>query len=203
MPVRTQRGRAAVYRRAWGWPLRSPRHLAGAATGLSVLAIGLGMVVPALSPADPSRAGRTGAAASGYQLPATTTHAPITNPRGSVPPSSAPAPNAPPPSQGAVPGKTLAIADAFARGWVTHPPGITSVQWAEQIRPWTTEAYWPRLLTVDPASVPSSAVTGPPKPVSRTRTSIEIDVPTDAVVLRLTLVLTPVGWRVASYGPAE
>ena len=27
MPIRTNRGRAAVYRRLWGWPLRSPRHL--------------------------------------------------------------------------------------------------------------------------------------------------------------------------------
>ena len=29
MPIRTNRGRAAVYRRLWGWPLRSPRHLIG------------------------------------------------------------------------------------------------------------------------------------------------------------------------------
>jgi hypothetical protein len=49
MPIRTNRGRAAVYRKLWAWPLRSPRHLAMAAFALAVLAIALcSAAVPAV-----------------------------------------------------------------------------------------------------------------------------------------------------------
>src|SRR5215470_16242342 len=48
MPIRTNRGRAAVYRRLWGFPLRSPRHLAGTAIAVAVLIIAIGIIVPQL-----------------------------------------------------------------------------------------------------------------------------------------------------------
>ncbi len=43
MPVRTRRGRAAVYRKFWGWPLRSITHLAitSIVMVIAVTAIGL------------------------------------------------------------------------------------------------------------------------------------------------------------------
>src|SRR3569833_4694947 len=46
MPIRTNRGRAAVYRRLWGWPLRSPRHLMGTLVFLAILVTALGIVLP-------------------------------------------------------------------------------------------------------------------------------------------------------------
>ena len=42
MPIRTNRGRVAVYRKLWGWPMRSPQHLI--ATALVVLAVVLSIV---------------------------------------------------------------------------------------------------------------------------------------------------------------
>ena len=44
MPIRTNRGRAVVYRQVWGWPLRSPRHLAATLAVVAVLAAGVGYV---------------------------------------------------------------------------------------------------------------------------------------------------------------
>ena len=46
MPIRTNRGRAAVYRRLWGWPLRSPRHLAASIIIFVVLVVTLGVIIP-------------------------------------------------------------------------------------------------------------------------------------------------------------
>ena len=214
MPVRTHRGRAAAYRRAWGWPLRSPRHLAGTAAVLSVLVIGLSVLLPALSSSNPGRSQRAGAEASGHQLPPTTTRDPISS-RVSPPPSSGPPPStamapvpagttAPvAPAQGAVPAEALATADAFARACVRHPPGMTAAAWAEQMRPYTSEEFWPQLGTVDPGSVPSGTVTGPPVAVAGSGpTAADIDVPTDALVLRITVIRTPVGWRVVGYDQA-
>ena len=52
MPIRTNRGRAAVYRRLWAWPLRSPRHLVGAIVLVIVVAIGVAIAVARLHPAS-------------------------------------------------------------------------------------------------------------------------------------------------------
>ena len=46
MPIRTHRGRTAVYRRFWGWPVRSPKHLAGTLLALVAIGLGLGRVLP-------------------------------------------------------------------------------------------------------------------------------------------------------------
>ncbi|MGH3988463.1 MAG: hypothetical protein ACRDTZ_14280, partial [Pseudonocardiaceae bacterium] len=46
MPIRTHRGRAAVYRTFWGWPVRSPRHLVGTALALVLIAVGVGLALP-------------------------------------------------------------------------------------------------------------------------------------------------------------
>lgn len=45
MPLRTGRGRAAVLRRIWGWPLRSPGHLAIAAVVLAAATMVVSAVI--------------------------------------------------------------------------------------------------------------------------------------------------------------
>src|SRR5699024_5037019 len=49
MPIRTNRGRAAVYRRLWGAPMRSPRHLAVTVVVLAGLIVLGGFTLPRLS----------------------------------------------------------------------------------------------------------------------------------------------------------
>src|ERR1700742_4373259 len=60
MPIRTNRGRAAVYRKLWGWPMRSPRHLVVLLVVVGAVVLTVGIVVPQLTG---SGDGRNGAAA--------------------------------------------------------------------------------------------------------------------------------------------
>jgi hypothetical protein len=85
------------------------------------------------------------------------------------------------------------------RAFLTVPNGISPAQWVEQLRPYTTDELLPELRSVDPANVPAAQITGEPRMVSSGAGTAEVDVPTTAVVVRLLLVSTPAGWRVAGY----
>jgi hypothetical protein len=72
------------------------------------------------------------------------------------------------------------------------------------MRPVTTDEQWPQLLTINPASVPATTVTGPPALTGNSGpTAAFVDVPTDALVLRMTVVRTPAGWRITGYDQAS
>lgn len=187
MPIRTHRGRAAVYRRFWGWPVRSPRHLTGTVLVLVAIAIGAGLALPdegrrGSSRDLPSSSRQVGAAAvPGQALPdgARTTRPPV---------PSVPAPAA-----------ALDVARSWVQAFLTVPKSITAARWIEQLRPFTTDELLPELSSIDPANVPAAQITEAPRTVSVSAGSAEVDVPTTAVVVRLLLVSTPAGWRVASY----
>lgn len=225
MPVRSHRGRNAVYRTIWAWPLRSWRHLAATGAAAIVIATVVGVTTTASD-----TGGGTTAPNADITLPTTsdrdyfttrsrpssTTPAPTTSPTGgdlSGDPGSTPGTTAGPRDGGvtgtvppAADGVTgaVAVAEAWARAWVTHPPGISAEAWAAPMRPYTTPEYWPQLLTVAPETVPASAVTGPPVVVPGSgATAADVDVPTDALVLRITVVRTPDGWRVVGYDEAR
>ena len=189
MPIRTHRGRAAVYRAFWGWPLRSPRHLAGVALVLVVLAGGLALALPE------GGDGPTMAAPSSTQRK---------NPFD--PASQAALPGAGPDQPGLTssrspeaPAEALAAAQAWVRAFLTVPEGISSARWAEPMRPYTTAEIFPLLQSVDPENVPAARVIGAPRTVSSGVDKAEVDVPTTAGVVRLLLVRTPAGWQVAGY----
>lgn len=189
MPIRTHRGRAAVYRKFWGWQVRSPAHLTGTVLAAVVIAVGIGVVLPgkhrdavrtvpvnspraiASAPAPPSVLGGTGGvAASGAPLP------------------SAPAPAA-----------AMTVARSWVQAFLTVRKGTNSEQWVEQLRPFTTDDLFPELRSIDPANVPVARIIDAPRTVSVSAGSAEVDVPTTALVVRLLVVSTPAGWRVASY----
>ncbi|MFN2494983.1 MAG: hypothetical protein ABR608_03605, partial [Pseudonocardiaceae bacterium] len=71
-----------------------------------------------------------------------------------------------------------------------------------QMRPYTTEEIFSVLQSVDPQNVPEAQVIGDPRTVSSGPGKVEVDVPTTAGVVRLLLVPTPAGWRVAGYEQA-
>ncbi|MGH4012668.1 MAG: hypothetical protein ACRDSL_01755 [Pseudonocardiaceae bacterium] len=195
MPIRTHRGRAAVYRTLWGWPLRSPKHLAGA--GLVVIAIAAGVALAL--PGDgngPTTAAPSSSVRENPFDPASRAQLPGARP-------GEPSPGSPWPSRGTeAPAEALAVADAWVRAFLTAPDGISSAQWAEQMRPYTTEEILPVLHSVDPANIPEAQVIGTPRTVSSGAGKAEVDVPTTAVVVRLLLVPTPAGWRVAGFEQA-
>jgi len=191
VPIRTHRGRAAVYRTFWGWPLRSPKHLIASVLVVSAIAVGIGVVLP-----DSRAASRPGPVA-----PSTTLQArpplpavPLATP--GADPVGPPGPSSP---RAAAPAAALAAARSWVQAFLTVPKGISSARWAEQLRPYTTDELLPELQSVDPANVPAARITGEPRTVSLSASSAEVDVPTSVVVVRLLMVSTPAGWRVAGY----
>lgn len=189
MPIRTHRGRAAVYRTFWGAPLRSPKHLAVTVLALVLIVIGAQRVLPA------NRVNPAGATPS--TRPHTSSLAPAP-PQGlgqasTVLRSRVPAPSMP------APAAALAVARSWVQAFLTVPKGITPARWVEQLRPYTTDELFPQLQSIDPANVPAAQITEAPRTVSLGAASAEVDVPTSALVVRLLLVATPTGWRVASY----
>lgn len=199
MPIRTGRGRAAVYRTLWGWPLRSPRHLAAVAAGVTVLAVLLGVVAArgpdgAATGSGPSatRAGSAGTDRAGGSAEGSVD--------GSADGSDAADGEALPGAGGAeAPSEALDAADGFVRAVTTTPDGLTTEEWVAQVEPYASEGLVPDLRTVDPANVPDGEVAGPPRTVSVGTGTAVVDVPTSAAILRVDLVDTPAGWRVTSY----
>lgn len=193
MPIRTHRGRAAVYRTFWGWPVRSPKHLAGTGLVLAAFAAGIALALPgtgndpaAVAPSSTARANPFGQASRAV-VP--------TAPHSAVPTTR----SSPATSSVAAPPEALAVADAWVRAFLTTPDGVSSAQWAEQLRPYTAEETLPLLQSIDPDNVPEARVVGEPRTVSSGAGKAELDVSTTAGVVRLLLVLTPAGWRVADF----
>ena len=201
MPIRTPRGRSAAYRVLWQWPLHSPRRLAvctvlalaavvGVVTGVGALrdtqAVG-SVISGSESSATPTAAPRT-ATVSG---PSTAT---ILPPIAELTPSSLPVTAAPSPA--------LSVAARWSAAWVDHPRGITPQQWVDGLRPFTTDEYLGVLTGVDPANVPATTVTGEPRAVRVAARSVQVDVPTNTLTLRVLVVATEDGWRVAGYEKA-
>lgn len=203
MPIRTNRGRAVVYRRLWAWPLRSPRHLAVAALVLAVVAT----VVGFLMPDNPSPiSAQLSTQPTSTMSPSSTSSRAQTSRSTAAPTTSKASPPAvatTPPSSAPPAPEAINVANAWARAWVNHPPGMTNEDWVAQLAPLTTDEFIPQLHTVDPANIPSTAVTGPPTPTSSTARAVELDIPTDGAVLHLTLIATPEGWRVSAYNRSE
>lgn len=211
MPIRTNRGRAAVYRRLWGWPLRSPRHLMATFVGVAVVAIALAVITanakgtahhPAgtdtvlgtSSNSAPGDAGQpTDLSPAGG--PAGESGSTITATRLASPPET---PSSAPPAPGA-----LAVIAQWGRLWVNHPVGLTTAQWLDQLRPFTTDEFFSGpLKTVDVANVTATEVMGDPSVIHSYTASVEAMVPTNAAPLYIEAVLTPDrGWLVSWYGP--
>lgn len=185
MPIRTHRGRAAVYRTVWGWPLRSPWHLAAVVAVL----IGVGAGVAIALPGD-GGSRTTSAAAPSSADPS--------DPFGPATRSAAPTSDTNEFERQATE-QARSVADTWVRAYLSAPDGITSARWVEQLRPHTAAGLLPELRTVDPANVPDARLTGPPRTIAVTDSTAEFDVPTSAVVLRLSLAATPQGWRVTGY----
>ena len=201
MPIRTPRGRAAAYRALWQWPLRSPARLGlcaalllaavvGTVTGLGELrgarAVGT-VAAPASSSSGPSAYPTPDATSDGVATIAPTVLPPVAD----LTPSSRPLT--------AAPSTALSVAARWAAAWVNHPPGITSQQWVDGLRPFTTDEYLGVLTGVDPTNVPASQIVGEPRAVRVAARSLQVDVPTNALTLRVLVVDTEDGWRVAGY----
>jgi hypothetical protein len=200
MPIRSPRGRAAAYRGLWQWPLRSPARLAVTVAVLIALVVGASFGIAALS----------GGGASRGILGGPSTATPRATPQGPRVPST-PVPTALPPvpelepstlpvSQ--APRAALDVATRWTTAWLRPPDGTSTQKWLDGLRATTTDEYLGVLNGVDPANIPSTKVTGAPRPVRVAARSVRVEVPTDALTLVVLVVNTENGWRVAGYDRA-
>ncbi|SMD16504.1 hypothetical protein SAMN05661093_05523 [Kibdelosporangium aridum] len=210
MPIRTNRGRAAVYRRLWGWPLRSPKHLVALIVFVLAIVLFVAYILPRLTggnaPAQNTAASTSATPGATSAAPTSTQGAP-----GVVPPAAQGGGTAPsqsltetrqPISENKTPARAekaaLDTALLWAEAFVNHPDNVKPEDWLNTLKPYTTDEYFGAVLTkVDPKSVPQTRVRGGPAATADSYTSsVTVDIPTDVKKLRLTLVKTDAGWRV-------
>lgn len=202
MPIRTNRGRAAVYRRLWGWPMRSPRHLAVLVFVVAILVIAAGIVIPQLSGSNDRTPGAAAETTGNTSGTAPTTAAGSTSNTTGATTSSLPTrittvtetPKSAPPAPAA-----LDVAESWGRAWVNHPAGVTNEKWLDGLRPFTTEEQLTEMTTVEPANIAATEVTGNPTAVESFTSSVKVKLSTNGGDLLITLIDTPDGWRVAYY----
>ncbi len=203
--VRAQYGRAAVWRRLWGWPLRSPRRMGMVLLVLFGVGLGIGYLSDGAAPDAPDRGtvvadpdasvGRfqDGPAWESSNVQPVDPSPPDAGPKLSVPDLGPTRPQTP--AAAAV----VDVAQRFASGWVNHPEGMTSEEWVAQLRPFTARSYWTALESVSPANVPAEKVTRAPRVVTIGGGVAVVDVATDELILRLNMARLEDGWRVMSY----
>ncbi|ACU34849.1 hypothetical protein KCV87_16150 [Actinosynnema pretiosum subsp. pretiosum] len=208
MPIRTNRGRAAVYRRLWGWPLRSPNHLAMTVVGFAALVVAASVLVPQLTdrgaqarqggevpPLSTSVGGQPGQGTQIGVLPTSTTAPPQTK---------EPAPTRPSPattgSDVVVPAEAQLVVESWLDKWADHPAGTTNEKWLKGLEPFTSEELLPNLKSVDPALVPV-VIKGEVKRISAGSASAEFEaeVETGKMVITVVKFPDPAGWRVHKY----
>lgn len=195
MPIRTNRGRAAVYRRLWGWPLRSPRHLVASIVGVTVLVATISVVIPnAIKPRQGGgTAGTTSTVVTGGSggnqvgvLPTATSTAL---------PTKAQSPTAAPTSAPVNPNAQL-VADMWVDAFSAFEPGkTTKEQWLAGLKPHTSNELFPRLESVEPANVPA-VIDQPVKAIKSFTESAEFEARLEDGKLLVTVVKLPEGWRV-------
>jgi len=207
MPIRTNRGRAAVYRKLWGWPMRSPSHLVAVVLVVAAVVLTIGIVVPQLTGSDDGGGAGAAAETTGSTTATTGQSSPDDTAGGgggatggatSDLPTRLPSPTQKP-TKAPPAADALDVATAWGKAWVDHPKGTTTEKWLDGLRPYTTEEYLVEMSTVDPANIPATKVTGPPVPKQSYTSSVTANLPTDGGTIAITVIDTPQGWRVAFY----
>ncbi|MBP2320614.1 cytoskeletal protein RodZ [Kibdelosporangium banguiense] len=213
MPIRTNRGRAAVYRRLWGWPLRSPRHLAAVAVFILAIVLFLSYILPRVtggsqSPQNTAAGSTTSTKATGASAVPSQGAPGIVPPATQSPAGSSPQQSQTPtqtrqsPSENKTPAradpKAVDAALKWAEAFVNHPDGVSAQDWLNSMRDLTTEEYFAtRLSTIDPKTVQAKAIRGGPRATAESYTSsVTVEVPTDFKKLSITVIKTGDGWRV-------
>jgi hypothetical protein len=100
------------------------------------------------------------------------------------------------------PEEAIEVAALWSAAWVRPPEGTTAQEWLDGLRATTSDEYLGVLSGVDPGNIPATRVTGEPRPVRVAPSSVQVEVPTDALTLIVLVVDTEDGWRVAGYDRA-
>ncbi|MEU4807323.1 hypothetical protein [Actinosynnema sp. NPDC023587] len=199
MPIRTNRGRTAVYRRLWGWPLRSPRHLIATVVGVVALVATSSIVVDRVVGSRPTTAAGTTTTSTRPVAPGTGNQIGVLPPTGTTTPlpTKAPSPTASATSAPVTADAQL-VAESWIDAWLNHPAGMTNAKWLAGLKPWTSDELLPTLQSVDPANVPKE-IKSPVKASRSTTDSVDFEADLETGKLVLTVAKLPEGWRVHKY----
>ncbi|MGI5185524.1 hypothetical protein ACQEVZ_55705 [Dactylosporangium sp. CA-152071] len=100
-----------------------------------------------------------------------------------------------------VPPQAVQAAVAFVTVWAR--PGLDQPTWHAGVTQYATVEYAAVLATVDPANVAATRIVADPVPQTATPDAADVDVPTDAGVVRVVLVLRDGRWLVIAVRPAQ
>lgn len=198
MPIRTQRGRAAVWRRLWGWPLTSYRHLLLTVAAVATVGAVIGVAASSHDSTDHAAAPARQSAPSSWPAPA---QGPATRPPATTPVETPgdPAPTNPIGPVAPTPPEVSQLAGDFTRELVNHPPGTSNAQWVDHLRPYVTPETAGLMETVDPANM-SIHLTGPAHATTVTPSVVHMEAPMDRGTLQLVMLnVSPGRWQVQSY----
>ncbi|ASO22241.1 hypothetical protein FHR81_004405 [Actinoalloteichus hoggarensis] len=211
MPIRTNRGRAAVYRRLWGWPMRSPRHLIFAVVLLALLVTGMGVLLPEQQDAESGATVDPTSTAQGGDGDGDATDADLGDPRpGSgdpTAPSTTAWEDAAPPSieltESGLPlppeEEGIDVAREWGAAWLSHEETSDTEEWLARLAPFTTEERLAVMSSVDPRNIPFDEITGEPELSDSDDSTLIVLLPTDTQPLELTLIVREGEWRVSAY----
>jgi hypothetical protein len=91
----------------------------------------------------------------------------------------------------------VVTATRFAAAWAQ--PVLPAARWWAGVAPWCQPSYAELLRTVDPANIPATRITGPPRPVSQQSGLATYTVATDAGVLTITVAALGGRWLVTNH----
>ncbi|WP_433531218.1 hypothetical protein ACQPYA_03665 [Micromonospora sp. CA-263727] len=91
-------------------------------------------------------------------------------------------------------------ATRFVRAWAR--PHLPARRWLADLRPLAVAAYADLLATVDPANVAARHVTGGARVALAIDGRVDVDVPTDAGLLRVSVLRAGSRWLVATITPS-
>lgn len=91
----------------------------------------------------------------------------------------------------------------WVQRWLRPAEGVQPAQWIAGLGPLSTPEAVTQLRTVDPQNVDSTRITGPAAIHSSMSDDITVDVPTDAVTVRVVVVRADGRWLVNGWNPAS
>lgn len=87
----------------------------------------------------------------------------------------------------------------YVQAWAR--PNLDQPTWYAVLQPLVLPGYAQLLADTDPASVPATTIIGAPRVVSSTTDTVVVEVPTDADLIRVTVVNSRDRWLVATVAP--
>lgn len=194
-PIRSNRGRAAVWRHLWSWPLQTRTRAVLTLVAVTAVLLLVGQLGN-LTDRDQAAPAETGTTTP---VPTTETTEPSAPAETSETPR--PAPSTVRAAGKQAPQGALRTAMGFMRNWV-HTDDRDTDEWVHTLQPYAMPELAGQLQSVDPARVPSSEIVGDPRVTRASPSVVEVNIPTDTDTVSVVLIHPNGPWKVTDVGVA-